>query len=1070
MESQGLQGETQQLPRSNYRNSGDGHQLIQLGQGPQNTNTGAGIQFNGSIINVGHARPQNETNGDVNFFRDLFVTDAYEDREALKRKKGRRVAGTCEWMIDNDKLNDWLNPELRETRDETPPNILWFYGYPGKGKSTMAIYLTEKLSDAFSPDTKKALAYFFCDSSVERRNTAQSILRGLLWQLFRQYPELLSDRIRENYQHRGRELFESFDALWGLLMDIATKSNHHVFCIIDGLDECEKESEQDLLNQIQATFEHVNPAIKLSMLILSRPHDDIRESLSQYRHQDLSLLPQLRQDVARYIDHQLDHLSKYKRYSKSTKSEVKMILEAKAEGTFLWVGLACQDLRRVLSKDAIRFLQGLPEGLSAQYSRILSGLLAPDEDDADTVKRILGFVAVSLRPLTLLELSDACQLHLDQDEETRMQSMRDYISKFRLIVVVTTERNGNQGVHSAASQPSTSSRVEKEVGGERVVLLHQSVKDFLFDSWTENLSSERELHAITAYRCLDELIWHLPSRRTDIQSSGYFLPYAIQYWHHQARSAGDRFEVQVEHAEFFAVNSYCRQAWLSHMDYRPWLIESSGSQLSVLNIAGRWQILPLVDYVFSGRQQVGSVPPNSQNRFLDAVLDADAGGGLRGRIESPLVDAIASGCVQTLSRFLNTTLPLTACTIRAAAYSEHSKEMVQTLLNSRKDEVLLSEDLTCEAASCLDAEAMRLLLEHPDFKITKEIIEAAVVNKKHGAEVMALLRARHNDDIDLDESLMGFIAENSSVEIMDILLCQPRNRMRITSKTLEKAALNLENGPEMMEFLLIHGPDDIRITEELLLAATTNPERCVDILAALLAMRPEVKITERALLEALAVECVDYAGEEENVKMLELLFSHQKFEINEKVLIAAAENSWNMWDAIPWLLARGGKDVKITERVLEAAACCSPPELFLRLLKEVGDDVKITEKMLAATVQNDTCGAKLMHLLLNYGDEPVEISDQLVEAVLQGPNSYVKDVLLRKRGAEIKVTKESLQAWLRNDKTGFAQLEYLLNFKKDDFFKVLHGMSGNELTEVKERYEWLRNSDARAFAKRHRFN
>jgi hypothetical protein len=37
-------------------------------------------------------------------FRSLFLTDPADDKNALKRRKGERAPGTCEWILETEEL------------------------------------------------------------------------------------------------------------------------------------------------------------------------------------------------------------------------------------------------------------------------------------------------------------------------------------------------------------------------------------------------------------------------------------------------------------------------------------------------------------------------------------------------------------------------------------------------------------------------------------------------------------------------------------------------------------------------------------------------------------------------------------------------------------------------------------------------------------------------------------------------------------------------------------------------------------------------------------------------------
>jgi putative ribosome biogenesis GTPase RsgA len=74
---------------------------------------------------------------------NLFITDPNEDMNSLKRTKGNRTPGTCSWFLESDKIKSWFQRD--KGNDELERNILWLYGSPGIGKSTMAVTLVEEI-------------------------------------------------------------------------------------------------------------------------------------------------------------------------------------------------------------------------------------------------------------------------------------------------------------------------------------------------------------------------------------------------------------------------------------------------------------------------------------------------------------------------------------------------------------------------------------------------------------------------------------------------------------------------------------------------------------------------------------------------------------------------------------------------------------------------------------------------------------------------------------------------------------------------------------------------------------
>lgn len=256
---------------------------------------------------------------DSELLSSLYVTDPSNDLQSLKRKKGNRVEGTCEWILTNPQLVKWIDiPD--DSSVEPVSRTLWLHGRPGQGKSTLAMHITEALTASFKDDSTKALSYFFCDASYATRTTANSILRGLLWHFYTSHPELIPTYARQRYSQLRDDLFRDFDHLWTLLLEtVAANASCQFYCIIDALDECGEESRIDILRQIEQTFGTGHGPTNLHFLLLSRPYAYIRDYLGQFESLDLASLPQVKNDVRQYISFELEKLTKLKQYPSSLK-------------------------------------------------------------------------------------------------------------------------------------------------------------------------------------------------------------------------------------------------------------------------------------------------------------------------------------------------------------------------------------------------------------------------------------------------------------------------------------------------------------------------------------------------------------------------------------------------------------------------------------------------------------------------------------------------------------------------------------------------------------------------------
>ncbi|EED20926.1 ankyrin 2,3/unc44, putative [Talaromyces stipitatus ATCC 10500] len=490
--------------------------------------------------------------------RSLFIIDPEENKNALKRRKGDRAPGTCDWIKDTDELRAWLaSPRAPSER------VMWFYGYPGTGKTTMAITLVDiLLNQCDMIGQKKALAYFFCDSSSPEGCTATAILRGLLSQLVKQRPHLMK-HLLPKFKERGEKLFDSFDALWAIFIEVGYDNAYQqLYCIIDALDECDQSSQRMLLTQITQSCGNQNdPTVgRIHFLIISRPFPEIREYLHPYRSKDLCSYQEVQDDLQGFIDQKINELALRKCYTGRTKRDVSRILKEKAEGTFLWVGIACEELARSGSRDAIKKLQSLPQGLHSLYAKLLEMALEADKDSFDTVSRILAVVATSRRPLSVPELSIACKFYQEEDNEHRLKFTEEYIDICRLMVVIQ----------------------------DRVVrLLHKSVRDFLLILTHPFSINELQVHASLANRCVEYILDNIGLLDEQVdQKRDSFLEYATLYWPEHAGSAGMEFNILPEYQRFFHFDSVEREVWLdSYRRHRP-----VPQRFSILHVAATWGI------------------------------------------------------------------------------------------------------------------------------------------------------------------------------------------------------------------------------------------------------------------------------------------------------------------------------------------------------------------------------------------------------------------------------------------------------------------------------------------------
>ncbi|KAJ5609538.1 NACHT nucleoside triphosphatase [Penicillium herquei] len=390
--------------------------MAQTGMVFQGRNDGCQIgQNNGNVTVYSSGRPATGANVHISCraksdpsevtlnqtcLHDLATTNPHHDKNRIVDMKGGLLKDSYAWILDYNEFKEW--------RDSMEAHLLWIKGDPGKGKTMLLCGIIDHLTEYTSAN----IAYFFCQASDARINSATSILRGLIYLLVEKQPSLLS-HVRQEYDKMGKRIFQdanSWQALSKILTSILEDERlQPTFLLIDALDECVKDLNPllDLISRNSSCHLHVK------WIVTSRNWPDIEESLQDATGTKLCLElneSSISDAVEQYIQHKVLHLARVKKYSHDLRETVRQKLSTKSQGTFLWVALACQELGKPSTTRwrTLSVLNTLPLGLYGLYRRMINHII--DSEDATLCKQILAIVSTVYRPLTLSELTSFADL------------------------------------------------------------------------------------------------------------------------------------------------------------------------------------------------------------------------------------------------------------------------------------------------------------------------------------------------------------------------------------------------------------------------------------------------------------------------------------------------------------------------------------------------------------------------------------------------------------------------------------------------------------------------------------
>ncbi|KAI1825244.1 hypothetical protein F4861DRAFT_538149 [Xylaria intraflava] len=122
------------------------------------------------------------------------------------------------------------------------------------------------------------------------------------------------------------------------------------------------------------------------------------------------------------------------------------------------------------------------------------------------------------------------------------------------------------------------------------------------------------------------------------------------------------------------------------------------------------------------------------------------------------------------------------------------------------------------------------------------------------------------------------------------------------------------------------------------------------------------------------------------------------------------------------------KEFEIGRFVPEYIMEFSDQEILQILLNKRGDEIQITPEMVEAAAINESHGEAVMRLLLNERGDEIKISPEVMETAASNGLSgiYVVRLLLDKRGGEIQITPGILKAAARNKESGMGVMKLLL--------------------------------------------
>ncbi|KAE8389620.1 hypothetical protein BDV23DRAFT_184222, partial [Aspergillus alliaceus] len=354
------------------------------------------------------------TDEDKRCLQDLLLSNPDDDRRRIEETKGGLLNDSFQWILDNAKYQSW--------RNNTESQLLWIKGDAGKGKTMLIIGIIKELLQQVKPESSRLLVYFLCQGNDPKLNNATAVLRGLIYMLITQQPHLIS-HLRKRHDSEGSKLFEGGNTFYGLsavfesmIQDLKQATVH---LLVDALDECQIDLE-DLLRFIAKTMSM--PSVQVKWIVSSRNIDHIGQILDP-DHEANKLSLELNADhislaIETYINDKVSHLRILK-HNQRLQEQVRDQLCQKSDGTFLWVALVIEELRKCrFERDVFDTLKTVPRGLPRLYKQMMQQIQRLEDQHRNVCLTVLSIVILAYRPLHLLEMCHVTDMHPVSDLES----------------------------------------------------------------------------------------------------------------------------------------------------------------------------------------------------------------------------------------------------------------------------------------------------------------------------------------------------------------------------------------------------------------------------------------------------------------------------------------------------------------------------------------------------------------------------------------------------------------------------------------------------------------------------
>lgn len=298
-------------------------------------------------------------------------------------------SGTCGGLLEISAFREWATADNQTS-------IIWAHARPGSGKSIHSSFLVSHLEVSGCH-----CVYYFFRYMDSTKRSLKNLLLSIASQLADDLPAYRQNLI-SLYKNGLRLDRVSAKVIWQKLFVSALPPDNYswpVYWVVDALDE--SDSPLDVV-EVLSGISTLRVPIKL--FVTSRDLPAIKGAFFRIRSCPMTALSlddntaDIRLCAGLEIQNMLG--------SDTIKQNIVNHVVERANGSFLWVGLATKQLRHCHSPEEVQdILLTLPSGMNALYERMEANISRLTRTvDKELSRIILTWVMFARRPLTKFEL------------------------------------------------------------------------------------------------------------------------------------------------------------------------------------------------------------------------------------------------------------------------------------------------------------------------------------------------------------------------------------------------------------------------------------------------------------------------------------------------------------------------------------------------------------------------------------------------------------------------------------------------------------------------------------------